>query len=214
MSNFERIALFEHKRIVEDIVFSPNGEFVITGCGDGMTRVWSMASGELVFPPFAHRDSVLAVDCTPDGKLAVSGGRDLSVRFWDMETGAPVGPVLRHETLIEDIAISPDGARLAVATADGTVYLWSAQSGERIGPPLRHSSDRGTRTDHPLTVFELEFDPSGNRLITVNHEGVVTLWTLPTPLSPDVSVIDFVEAKTSMKMDKDGNLLWLDPTEN
>lgn len=201
----EVIACFEHgDYLVEDVVFCPtNSDLVITGCGDGNARFWSVASGQQIRPPLEHQNSVLAVDFTPDGKYAVTGSRDRTVRFWNTTSGTP-GRVLRHESIVEDIAFSPNGKYLAVGTFNGTIRLWLVGSGEHLGPPLQNGE----------SVYELAFNAAGTKLATVSGSGNTKLWTLPIPLSPDTSAVNFVESKTGMRMDEDGVLSWLGTTES
>ncbi|TWT51801.1 nSTAND1 domain-containing NTPase [Allorhodopirellula solitaria] len=68
--------------------FSPDGDLVVTACGDGSASVWDAATGQLIREIAAHRGWVSDVQISPDQRQLLTFGRDdNTVKIWNLETG-------------------------------------------------------------------------------------------------------------------------------
>ncbi|GKA40244.1 WD repeat domain-containing protein 83, partial [Tanacetum coccineum] len=79
--------------------FSNNGNFFITGGGDGVLRIWDSSqatlSHEFKFSGTEHRDICL----TKDDLMLASCGDDGQVMYWDLSTQCLVRSIGRHAGL-------------------------------------------------------------------------------------------------------------------
>jgi WD40 repeat protein len=77
-----------HTNDVTSVGFSPNGTRIVSGSGDGTTRIWDTKTGEEVMK-FTFGYKVNAVGFSPDGTHIVSSS--LSgfgvIQIWDAMTG-------------------------------------------------------------------------------------------------------------------------------
>jgi WD40 repeat protein len=100
----------------------------------------------------------------------------LAVRVFDLQSGAPVAVLTDLDTitstldptnanirLIADLSFSADSRRLAAATVAGAGAIWDLPT--QRATPL---------ADGGGAVRWLRYDPSGERLATVNAQGVIT----------------------------------------
>jgi len=73
-----------HQGTVLCAAFSPNGERLLSGGGDGSVRLWKAGDGieERCFQ--GHSGKVRAVAFSPDGKTLFSGGEDGTIRRWSL----------------------------------------------------------------------------------------------------------------------------------
>jgi WD40 repeat protein len=191
--------------MVEDVGFGPDGTRVVTACGDGAARMWSVETGRQVGPDMRHRDWVLAAAFSPDGKLVATGSRDNTAKLWDVATGRPVRWALEHPKVVEDVCFSPDGQRLATASADGA-WVWSVETGELVGPALSVGGE----------AFEVTFSPDG-RTVAVATWGEdaqgAHLWMLPSQFGSYLAAEEAelrVQVLTWAEMDANGVLGRLD----
>ena len=69
---------------IASVAFSPNGQFIATGCLDSTVRIWEVSTGHMVETLRGHKDSVYSVAFTPDGKELVSGSLDKTLKLWDV----------------------------------------------------------------------------------------------------------------------------------
>ena len=85
----ERVqALAEHPGAASAVAWSPNGEILMSGGGDGKLRWWEVDSGHCVRVQEAHQGRVVhALKVSPDGSRLASCGDDGAIMIWDLESG-------------------------------------------------------------------------------------------------------------------------------
>ena len=67
------------------IAFSPNGTILAPVGNDGMGRLWSTATGELLTTLDGQSTSLRSLAFTPDGRtLAATAMGDNDIRLWDV----------------------------------------------------------------------------------------------------------------------------------
>src|SRR5271156_3243277 len=69
-----------HSESIKTVVFSPNGQLVASGSGDGTVRLWDTQTGECRSLLEGHSNEVYTVVFSPDGQLVASGSYDHTVR--------------------------------------------------------------------------------------------------------------------------------------
>ncbi len=68
--------------LVWDVAFSPDGQILASGGGDGKINLWSAADGRRLNTFEGHQAGVTCLAFSPDGEWLASGSLDASVRFW------------------------------------------------------------------------------------------------------------------------------------
>jgi WD40 repeat protein len=107
-----------HPAWVLSVQFSPDGTQLLTGCTDGMARLWDWQKGRLVCPGFDHGDEVHNARFVPHQPWILTLGHDAIVRGWEPLTGKAIMPPLRLwprlSSHVDDLMISGDGRLFAV----------------------------------------------------------------------------------------------------
>jgi WD40 repeat protein len=98
------VRVFEgHGELVQQAVLSPDGRHLLTGCYDGIVRLWDFRTGRLIQCLGKHDGFVCSVAFSPNGLTAASAGgghrdgngflagTDHDIRLWDVSavTGTP-----------------------------------------------------------------------------------------------------------------------------
>jgi WD40 repeat protein len=143
--------VLRHPAYVRRVLFSPDGERVVSACGDGVIRLWSAATGEEVramrlAEPARDRDpeQIINLGLTAGGKQVVSlsvgldpkvAGRGHRLVTWDVATGKRLSEREGTDDLLS--ALSADGTLLAELTGAGVVVrrVATGNVAVRIGVP-------------------------------------------------------------------------------
>ncbi len=117
-----------HSLSVFALDYSPDGNFLASGGGDGTVKIWDAKAHELIRTISAHAGNVRAVAWLRGGSTLASAGDDGIVKFWNVENGtlqrsAAARPARDDKTKMTRafaLAPSPDGKLLAVGYGDAT----------------------------------------------------------------------------------------------
>jgi WD40 repeat protein len=149
-------------------IYSADGKWIVTACGDGKVRIWDAASGRLLQQ--LHRDGTrpryYAVAMSPDSKLVAAIELKGEVaHVWDASTGGSLAELRNDGAGFPSLAFSAEG-RLATSGGNDVrvfdVRTWK-QAVAIAGPHIRG----------------LSWDPGGQRLLTGSAEGDVSIWQVP-----------------------------------
>jgi WD40 repeat protein len=119
------VPLSGHTDAISQIVFSPDGRFILTASWDKTVRIWNAQTGEAVGTPLSgHTAVVHAIAFSLDGTRLATASADRTVKLWDFGTGQELLTLYGHTERIWDVAFSPDGTRLASLGDDVTVRVY------------------------------------------------------------------------------------------
>jgi WD40 repeat protein len=144
-----------HTNAVRGLVFSPNGQLLLSGSQDKSAIIWNVADGQLLRKLEGHTAEIYAVAFTADGQRAVTGGLDSTLRLWSVSEGNPIA-VREHNARVRSVAVSAANGLIASGGDDGNIRLWDASTGAF----LRAIESKGTQ------VFGLTFNPDGTLLLS------------------------------------------------
>jgi WD40 repeat protein len=105
---------------------------------------------------------------SPDGRTLVSGGPGRGLRFWDAATGKLMATLRQEPGEDCAVALSPDGRTVASFESQQTT-LWEVATGSRRAA-----------LPSQLVFSTAAFAPSGRLLATVEVDGRMVVWDLPS----------------------------------
>lgn len=155
---------------VNDIDFSPDGNWIATAGDDYLVKIWNAGTGDLREPSLSgHTDRVLSVEFNRDSTQLVSGSWDDTAIIWDLATSSPTftlptdGYSEETDEDVESVAFSPDGSRV-VTGGYKTVIVWNALDGTEIRRLYGNHAD----------IYDVDFAPDNLSLITASSG--IKLW--------------------------------------
>ncbi len=136
----------DHEGKITALVYSVNGERLITAADDGEIIVRDGASGAPQKRLNKHQGAVTALALSPDGRLLISAASDPQLVAWDIVSGealAVSAAAEEKDLKIQQLLVSADGERVIGWTNSGgrplmaqwrgdTLELLSADSGGRV----------------------------------------------------------------------------------
>lgn len=166
VTNGKKLKTLEgHNGNIWSLVFSPNGETLISCSGDATIKLWNVRTGELQ-RTLSHENWVNFVAISPDGETLVSAYK--TVRLWNTNTGelqkmvAGFGP----------IGFSPDGQILLSSDGKGKIQIRDARTGE-----LRRTIRVSESSDEGLSLMALAPDNKTVASVRVG-KGTIEVWEL------------------------------------
>ncbi len=108
---------------LEDLSFSPDGKYLVTGERGPKASLWKISSWEPAKTFDGHKYWVSHVSFSPDGKCLLTGTADEFI-LWDVATGAKTESSIAAKQGLTSVVFGPDGKVIATTSADNTVKLW------------------------------------------------------------------------------------------
>lgn len=170
-----------HGDAVLSVVFSHDGNRLLTGSYDNTARLWDLESGEsTVFR--GHDWWVWSARFSPDEQNILTTSQDGSALVWSVETAQPQTPFLEHGGPVFGGAFAPDGTSVVTAGYDGRILLWDPDqlrpfdfavlTSDRTNPPPPYEALLG----HTAAVRTVHFSEDGRLLLSSGNDNTVRIW--------------------------------------
>jgi WD40 repeat protein len=172
-STGEELWRIGHGRTVNEVAFSPDGEYLATADWEGVTKIVDR-SGRVTrelgrWGGFNFSD----VAFSSDGRLVATAefdnrGRE-RVRVWDW-AGGDVLLTIDAEGPSTRVDFDPNGPRVVVSGSEGLAEIWDVESGARVAVLAGPSGG----------VKDLAYSPDGSRIAIASVDGLVRLFDADT----------------------------------
>lgn len=157
------------------------GDTFVSVAGDGLARIWSMTSGELIHTMQKTDASFFAAALSPDGQRLATLHPALTnnVTLWDVAKEAELGWLPKTNWTADRILFTPDG-QLVTAAAGLELLLWDVESAQVI------QSFAGVGA--PTVQFHDLWMPDATTLAALGNDGRIFRWNIrtgaPMPILP------------------------------
>jgi WD40 repeat protein len=195
-----------HAGAVLALAFLPDGKTLVSGGGRdgewGEVKAWDFATGRQLGEFRGHRLWVEALAVSPDGRTVASGswanGRPGELRVWDVGGLRPLATAAVPAELgsVTAGAVGPDGRLLVLGGSSKGVAVWDMTDPAKPTP-------KAILSGHSGAVTSVSFSRAGDRFVTADTSGTVTVWDAAT-LKPVVSFRAADHAVSRAKFTPDG----------
>ncbi len=160
-----------HREPVKIVLFSQDGQFLLTVSGANTVHMYSMSTGKLLHH-LRHTGSIYAATFSPDGSLVALIDGTSSVSLWEWKSEQKNGKrqnrqamnSIAHEKPVQSITFSPDGSLLATV-CESEVIVWNSIN-----------VSEQCRISHEERVTSVAFTHTENLLVTGSMDGTARLW--------------------------------------
>ena len=158
-----------HTATVNAVVFSPNGELLVSGGDDWTFRLWDISRQQNIatLKHIIDRSSFQVKDVafSLDGELLATAGRH--VKLWEVSNQTEIA-TLQHDGYVWALAFSSNRQLLAAGDGEGIVKIWDVQKQQAI------AQLEGDTTQ----VYSVAFSPDGRTLASAGYQGQIKLWAV------------------------------------
>jgi WD40 repeat protein len=140
-----------HSSNVVSVMFSPDGDHLLTGGFDDRAVVWNLDTGTQAFAAHPLADVYSAV-YTPEGKQMVLALGAERAELWEI----PLQSYTEHAGAITALDFLPSGAQFVSGSTDDTAKLWNTEEATVARTYDEHTSD----------VLSLDVAPDGSTVAT------------------------------------------------
>ena len=177
-----------HFDTMNAIVYSPDGQRIITTADDGKIKVWDVDSGFCIVTFTEHTSSVTACEFAKRGNVLFTASLDGSVRAWDLTRYRNFRTFTAPTRLsFSSIAVDPSGEVVCDGSLDSfDIHIWSVQTGQLLDQLAGHEGP----------VASLSFAQTGGALVSGSWDHTVRMWNIfartqtSEPLQLQADVLD------------------------
>lgn len=162
----------KHVGGVCSVAYSPDGNWIASGGGDWLVKIWNPSTKSLALQFAGHTSTVASVAYSPDGTMIASGAADNTAKLWSI-TNRRLLYTMNVGSTVSSVAISPDGQTIATGDYAYNVTLWQLSNGRSIKTLKGHSS----------RVLSLAFSPDGKTLASGGVDTTIKLWNMASGAS-------------------------------
>ncbi|EEB16137.1 Pleiotropic regulator, putative [Pediculus humanus corporis] len=157
-----------HLGWVRCIAVEPGNEWIATGSGDRVIKIWDLASGKLKVSLTGHISTVRGLEVSARHPYLFSCGEDRQVKCWDLEYNKVIRHYHGHLSAVYSLALHPQIDVLTTAGRDSTARVWD----------MRTKANVHTLTGHSNTVASVICQAAEPQIITGSHDCTIRLWDL------------------------------------
>jgi WD40 repeat protein len=169
------------------MVFSPDGNLIVTGSVDTTIIIWDALSGTKLLLLQGHGGAVSCLAFSSDGRRLLSGSGDDTVRLWSLATyDETLHPLVMygHEEIVS-VAFHPDENQVISGSSEGSIFFWDALSG---APLFKRQV-----VQRPNILRSVEYSSNGQLLMIScryfkDRAPCMVVYTVPNAREPDATM--------------------------
>jgi periodic tryptophan protein 2 len=170
------------------LVYSPDGQKIVTIADDGKIKVWDVTSGFCIVTFTEHSSGVTACEFAKKGNVLFTSSLDGSIRAWDLIRYRNFRTFTAPTRLsFSSLAVDPSGEVVCAGSLDSfDIHIWSVQTGQLL--------DRLAGHEGPIS--SLAFAPDGGVVVSGSWDHTVRIWSIfdrtqtSEPLQLQADVLD------------------------
>lgn len=184
------------------VLFTDNGETVISGSGNFQIMLWDAISGD-VKGQYAAAQGINDMSLSPDGHYLALALDDARIQIWDVRTWQPINQIKDPTVLypFTDVTFLPNNSDvLMIGSADGFIRIFNVNG----SVPLWENTS-ADQSDNPVDVNPVRtmaVSSTGASLAVVFENGMTEIWDISTQ---NRTISKLIESKPVRRLEISSN---------
>lgn len=159
-----------HTAEIKSLVYSNNGNKIISISTGATIRVWDAVTGKVVSTLVGFSDNYSKVAVSPDCKtIASSSFSDVeNIQIFNLETGELYKTIPTKNNMLYELLFLPDGNRIAAGDRNGDIHIWDVNSGVFL---KKLSGKNGY-------INSLDSSYNGMYILSGSSEEIIQVWAV------------------------------------
>ena len=166
----------KHTGSVNDAVYFPSEEKIITGADDGKAIIWDVGSQRPLLTLSGHDKPIKKVKINKPGTRALTFDDNAGLILWDTNEGTNLANLKPKSSEVLVVRFSSDGNQIVAGTSSGSIVFWSADKGEELRQFPVGTQD--PLTGHSKAVTHIELSSDGSKMISMSEDFSAKVWNL------------------------------------
>jgi periodic tryptophan protein 2 len=187
-----------HFDSMNSLVYSPDGQRIVTCADDGKIKVWDIESGFCIVTFTEHTSGVTACEFAKKGNVLFTASLDGSIRAWDLIRYRNFRTFTAPTRLsFTCMSVDPSGEVVAAGSLDSfDIHIWSVQTGQLLDQLSGHEGP----------ISSLAFAPNGDSLVSGSWDRTARIWSIfsrtqtSEPLQLQADVLDIAVRPDSLQL--------------
>jgi WD40 repeat protein/serine/threonine protein kinase len=157
-------------RAVTAVVFTPDGNNIISGAEDGTIYIWDVQTGERVGEFVGHADEITQIRFSKDGKTMLTASSDRAAILWDFAQRRLLSRFAGHTAGVNSVAFNGNESLILTGSQDSTMIVWDVVTGQ--------SRQQLIGSDSP--IVSAQFATDDQLVLSGSQDGTTSVWTRDT----------------------------------
>ncbi|AFZ00427.1 NACHT and WD40 repeat domain-containing protein [Calothrix sp. PCC 6303] len=155
---------------VFSVAYSSDGQFLATGDGNGIVRLWKVSTSREILTCKGHTSGILSVNFSSDAYTFASGGYDGTIKLWNSQNGKCLKTLEGHNYSVNSVVFCSEGKILASGSSDNTIRLWDITTGQCLQILEGHTD----------SILSIALSTDDKILASGASDNTVRLWNTQT----------------------------------